>query len=180
MKQPDLKHDRRLPVKGLKAGTIVEIGTMSPMSAPAGVVKLANDFDFLQQDLVVLRSERRDNKTERAILFVPDDARTFLRERLEAYGRELGNKARRPDIDRFEKIETIQSASPQSLFVGPENFEFSSIGVVWWELWVRGADTNAESVAAAAKRVGFDVHEAMWSNSDSLRLSGSNSVFVSR
>lgn len=118
---PGAGHDNRLPVEGLKPGKIVEVGTMPPQSARSGAVKLPKNFEFPQEDVVVLRSDRRDDRTESALIFVPDDARAFLRGRLQGYGKDPGNQARQ-DLDRFERIETIQSAAARSLFVGPADF----------------------------------------------------------
>lgn len=152
---PEAGQDNRLPVGGLKPGTIVEVGTMSPQSARVGAVKLPKSFEFPQEDIVVLRSERRDDRTESALLFVPDDARSFLQGRLQGYGKDPGNQ-RRQDLDRFERIETIQAAAARSLFVGPADFDSSD--AVWWELWVRGGANMADGVAAAAQHADLEVH----------------------
>lgn len=65
----------------------------------------------------MLRSERRDDRTESALLFVPDDARTFLKGRITSNGQPQGNQPR-PDVDRFEKFETIRAADAKALLVG--------------------------------------------------------------
>lgn len=153
---PGAGHDNRLPVEGLKPGTIVEVGTMPPQSARSGAVKLPKNLEFPQEDVVVLRSDRRDDRTESALIFVPDDARAFLRGRLQGYGKDPGNQARQ-DLDRFEKIETIQAAAARSLFVGAADFD--SPDAVWWELWVRGGANMAESVATAAQHADLEVHQ---------------------
>ena len=153
---PGAGHDNRLPVEWLKPGTIVEVGTMPPQSARSGAVKLPKNLEFPQEDVVLLRSERRDDRTESALIFVPDDARAFLRGRLQGYGKDPGNQARQ-DLDRFERIETIQAAAARSLFVGPA--EFDSPDAVWWELWVRGGANMAEGVAAAAQLADLEVHQ---------------------
>jgi hypothetical protein len=74
-------------------------------------------LEFPTQDVVVLRSERNDDRTESALLFVPDDARDFLRGRITDYGREPGNQ-RRPDVERFEAVETVRATEVRSLFTG--------------------------------------------------------------
>lgn len=153
---PGAGHDNRLPVEGLKPGTIVEVGTMPPQSARSGAVKLPKNLEFPQEDVVVLRSDRRDDRTESALIFVPDDARAFLRGRLQGYGKDPGNQARQ-DLDRFEKIETIRAAAARSLFVGAA--DFASPDAVWWELWVRGGANMAESVATAAQHADLEVHQ---------------------
>ena len=108
---------------------------MLPRTTRSGPVKISKDLDFPQQDVVVLRAERREDRTESALLFVPDNARDYLRERIQRYGNDPGNQ-KRPDLDRFERIETIQPAAAHSLFVG--TVDFDSPDTVWWELWVRG------------------------------------------
>lgn len=154
---PVAGQDTRLPVEGLKAGAIVEVGTVPP---PEGsrtqAVKLPKGLEFPTQDVVVLRSERRDDRTESALLFVPDDARTFLKGRINSYGQPQGNQPR-PDVDRFEKVETIRAADANALFVG--DVDFASVEPLWWELWVRHDGKIAEGVAAAARLAGLDVHE---------------------
>lgn len=154
---PVAGQDGRLPVEGLKAGAIVEVGTVPPPEGSrAQAVKLPKGLEFPTQEVVVLRSERRDDRTESALLFVPDDARTFLRERISSYGQPQGNQPR-PDVDRFEKVETIRAADAHALFVG--NVDFASIEPLWWELWVRHDGRIAEGVAAAARLAALDVHE---------------------
>ncbi|MCB1359452.1 MAG: S8 family peptidase [Maritimibacter sp.] len=129
---------------------------MLPRTTRSGPVKISKDLDFPQQDVVVLRSERREDRTESALLFVPDNARDYLRERIQRYGNDPGNQ-KRPDLDRFERIETIQPAAAHSLFVG--TVDFDSPDTVWWELWVRGDKGLADSVAVAAQQEELDVHE---------------------
>jgi hypothetical protein len=89
------------------------------------------------------------------LLFVPDDAREFLRGRIANYGRDPGN-ARRPDLDRFEAVETIAAAPVQSLFVG--NVDFAVPDIIWWELWIQGSAGRAERVAVLARAANLDVH----------------------
>lgn len=147
----------RLPVDGLKAGAIVEVGTMPPaQGSRAQAVKLPKGLEFPSQDVVVLRSERRDDRTESALLFVPDDARTFLQGRIRNYGQPPGNQPR-PDVDKFERVQTIRAAETRALFVG--NVDLSSSEMLWWELWVRHDGRIAEGVATAARLAELDVHE---------------------
>ena len=154
---PVAGQDTRLPVEGLKAGAIVEVGTVPPPEGSrAQAVKLPKGLEFPTQDVVVLRSERRDDRTESALLFVPDDARTFLKGRISSYGQPQGNQPR-PDVDRFEKVETIRAADAKALFVG--KVDFASVEPLWWELWVRHEGKIAEGVAAAARLASLDVHE---------------------
>lgn len=154
---PVAGQDTRLQVEGLKAGAIVEVGTVPPPEGSrAQAVKLPKGLEFPTQDVVVLRSERRDDRTESALLFVPDDARTFLKGRISAYGQPQGNQPR-PDVDRFEKVETIRAADANTLFVG--DVDLASVEPLWWELWVRHDGKIAEGVAAAARLAALDVHE---------------------
>jgi hypothetical protein len=110
--------DARLPVQGLKRGAIVEVTTGLPAEGSrTKAIKVPAALEFPTQDVVVLRSERNDDRTESALLFVPDDARDFLRGRITDYGREPGNQ-RRPDVERFEAVETVRATEVRSLFTG--------------------------------------------------------------
>lgn len=154
---PLSSQDNRLPVEGLKPGAVVEVGTMPPAEeSRVQAVKLPKGLEFPSQDVVVLRSERLEDRTESALLFVPDDARTFLQGRIRSYGQPQGNQAR-PDLDKFERVETIHAADVHSLFMGVVDFD--SPEPVWWELWVRHERKIAEGVAAAARLAELDVHQ---------------------
>ena len=157
---PAAGNDQRLVIADQKRGTIVELETMVPGSPRQGATKTPA-LDYPAQDIVVLRSERQQDRTERSVLFVPDDARNYLLGRISAYGAEdLGNR-KRPDVPKFEPIETVRTAEARSLFSGTIDFEAPESR--WWELWVRepaeqkpGARTNA--VIAGAGASGLDVH----------------------
>jgi hypothetical protein len=87
--------DPRVPIAGLKSGTIVEIETLAPDGDRVKAAKIPA-IEFPGQDIVVLRSQRNDDRTESAILFVPDDARGFLRDKIERYGDDMpGERADR-------------------------------------------------------------------------------------
>ncbi|MDB5610116.1 MAG: hypothetical protein JWP25_7016 [Bradyrhizobium sp.] len=148
--------DQRLAIDGLGAGVLVEVGTLMPAEGSRSkAAKIPTALDFPSQDIVVLRTSRNEDRTESAVLFIPDNARTFLEARIVAYGSEnLGNQ-KRPDIDRFENIETIQAAAAESLFVGM--VDFADGRPAWWELWVREAEGRADAVEHAARNGGFDV-----------------------
>jgi hypothetical protein len=148
--------DARLSIDGLKPGTVVEVSTLPPSEGSrAKAVKIPANLEFPAQDIVVLRTERRGDRTESALLFVPDEARGFLRGRITAYGGYPGN-ARRPDVERFEVVETIAAAQIRSLFVG--EVDFAAPDIAWWELWVQGRVARAERVAMLARAANLDVH----------------------
>ena len=155
--QPSTDADTRLPVEGLKRGTVVGVESSRPAEGSrVKAVRLPASLDFPAQDVIVLRSTRNEDRSESGLLFVPDDARDFLEGRIKAYGRDPGNR-RRPDVDRFEVIERIHSTGASTLFTGAVNFD--SPAVVWWELWVRRQPNGLPShVAAAAQGAGIDVH----------------------
>lgn len=122
--------DPRLRVEGLKPGTVLEVSTLTPEEgARTKAVKVPAALEFPAQDIVVLRTERREDRTESALLFVPDDARGYLQGRITSYGIDPGN-ARRTDIDRFEVVETITAAPVRSLFVG--DVDFTAPEIRWW------------------------------------------------
>lgn len=148
--------DRRIAIAGQQPGTIVEVETLAPEGVRAKAAKIPTGLDFPGQDIVVLRSRRNADRTESAVLFVPDNAQAFLRDRIARYGEEdLGNRAR-PDVPRFETIEAIRAAVIQVLFAGPVDFEDTE--PAWWELWIRQPVARAESIAAAARNEHLDVH----------------------
>ena len=148
--------DRRIAIAGQQPGTIVEVETLAPEGVRAKAAKIPTGLDFPGQDIVVLRSRRNADRTESAVLFVPDNAQAFLLDRIARYGEEdLGNRAR-PDVPRFETIEAIRTAVIQVLFAGPVDFEDTE--PAWWELWIRQPVARAESIAAAARNEHLDVH----------------------
>lgn len=148
--------DRRIAIAGQTPGTIVEVETLAPEGVRAKAAKIPTGLDFPGQDIVVLRSRRNADRTESAVLFIPDNARAYLRDRISRYGEEnLGNQAR-PDVPRFETIEAIRAAVIQVLFAGTVDFEDTD--PAWWELWVRQPVARAESIAAAARNEHLDVH----------------------
>ncbi len=153
---PTPVNDPRLAVQGLKPGTVVEITTLPPAEgARTKAVKVPAALEFPTQDVVVLRSKRNDDRTESALLFVPDDARTFLRGRISDYGRDPGNQ-RRPDAERFEVIEEVRAIEAVSLFTG--NVDLVAPNIVWWELWVRQPVALADRLVLAARNANIDVH----------------------
>lgn len=156
----DAAPQNRLAIDGLTPGSLVEIGTM-PL-VPGGrraAQKIPAGLEMPGEDVVILKTERNADKTERAILFVPDTAREVLKQRIAEYGsRTLGNRPR-PYVDDYETIETILAAGVGKLFVG--------LGAVdldrprWWELWIREPITAdrkyGEQVASHARAAAFDV-----------------------
>lgn len=154
--QPATGADQRLPIQGLKSGTVVEVETVAPAEGSrTKAVKMPTNLEFPAQDVVVLRSQRNEDQTESALLFVPDDACDFLRGRIENYGRDPGNQ-RRPDVDRFEVIEKFLAIETAALFTG--DVDLAAPDVVWWELWVRQPVALADRVAVAARNTNIDVH----------------------
>lgn len=166
--------EARLRVEGVRLGANVEITTMAPVEGSRAKRRIPSTLEFPSQDIVVLRSDRTDERAERAVVFVPDDAREFLRDRIAAYGSaNIGNRPR-PDVDRFEVLETIRTADVSTLFVG--RVDFGNLARIWWELWVRElsgrAQRVAESLSAVARAAGLDVHP------DRLQFPDTTVVFV--
>lgn len=162
--------DVRLAVGDLKPGTLIEVSTRTPdEGSRTKAVKVPATLEFPAQDITILRTERHENRTESAVLFVPDDARLFLQGRIAEYGRHQGD-ARRPDIDRFEVVETIAAAPVESLFSGEIDFE--SAECVWWELWLHGTPHRADQIARLARAENMDVHD------DRLEFPDTTVVFV--
>ena len=148
--------DPRLTIEGLKPGMVVEVATLPPAEGSRSkAVKVPAALEFQSREILLLRSERREDRTESALLFVPDDARGFLQGRIADYGRDPGNQ-RRPDAERFEVVETFRPAPIASLFVG--ELDFAAPDIMWWELWVREPGTRADRLAVAAQNAGLDVH----------------------
>lgn len=151
----DFEVDSRRKLEGLKLGTVLELETQAPIaSSRAKAVKIPANLDFPSQEIVTLRTERHTDRTESAILFVPDDARDFLRDRITNYGRDpVGD--RRPDIDRFEVIERITAVPASALFTTQVDMTWEVS--TWWEIWVQGA-ALADQLAALARERRLDVH----------------------
>lgn len=78
--------DRRIAIAGQQPGTIVEVETLAPEGVRAKAAKIPTGLDFPAQDIVVLRSRRNADRTESTVLFIPDDARAYLRDRIARYG----------------------------------------------------------------------------------------------
>jgi hypothetical protein len=157
-------------VQGLKPGAIVEVSTLPPHeNSRAKVAKVPAALEFPNQNVVVLRSQRNEDRTETALLFVPDDARGFLLGRIAEYGRD-SREERRPDVERFEVIETVQAASPAALFV--QDVDLASPEILWWELWVQSFQGMADRLTVLARRAELDVH------SERLRFPETTVVFV--
>ena len=149
--------DPRIPVEGLKKGAIVEVTTVSPAEASrVKAIKVPLGLEFPRHDVVVLRGERNENRTESALLFVPDDARAFLERKIADYGRDPGSQ-RRPDVERFEVIERIRAVEISVLFVG--GVDLTVPDIVWWELWIRQPVNLANRIVEAARTAHIDVHE---------------------
>ena len=153
---PTAARDPRLRIEGLKPGAVVEVSTLPPgEGARTKAVKIPVALEFPAQDIVVLRAERRADRTESALLFVPDDARGFLRSRIASYGRDPGS-GRRQDLERFEVVETIAAAPVRTLFAG--DVDLAAPDIAWWEVWVQGAAERGERLAMLARGANLDVH----------------------
>lgn len=154
---PPPADDSRLTVQGLKPGTVVKITTLPPAeNSRTKAVKVPKSLESPTQDVVVLRSERNDNRTESALLFVPDDARADLQNRIRTYGRDPGNQ-RRPGLDCFEAIEDVRAIDVSSLFTG--KLDLAAPDIIWWELWVRQPIALANRITDAARTANIDVHD---------------------
>lgn len=151
-----LAEDSRLPLQGLRPGTLVEIETRPPDNgARVKAVKIPAKFEFPTQEILLLRTRRNENRTESAVVFVPDQAREFLQDCITEYGNDPVG-ATRPHIDRFEAVESITAARSESLFVG--ELDVNSTNHVWWELWSSGDRERAEQLARLAREQNIDVH----------------------
>lgn len=152
---PPRHQDPRVPIAGLASGAIIVMETRPlPERSTAKASKVPAGFDFATQDIVVLRSERRDDRTESAVVFVPDGARNFLSGRIAAYGRDPVGRDR-PDQARFEVVERFVAAEALALFAEPL---VRGGPAVWWEYWIRAAPGRADVVAQTAAQRGHDVH----------------------
>lgn len=146
--------DTRIDMPGLGKGALVTVETMAPRTERTQAVKVPQALEFPAQGVVQLQTRRNDDRTEAAVLFVPDSARGFLRARIQAYGGNVGNQ-RRPDLEKFEVVERIRAAAATSLF--PLGTDFAS-PPAWWEFWVRQPAAIADAVANRARARELDVH----------------------
>lgn len=151
---PEPGQDIRIDIPGMQRGALIEVETMPLPESSRSKARRLPDVEFVGQDVVILRSERRDDRTEAAVMFVPDASRQFLQNRINAYGQDPGN-AKRPDKDRFEAVERFLAASVDRLF--PNGLDFGA-PPSWWELWIREPVARANQVAQAAHNRGLDVH----------------------
>jgi hypothetical protein len=154
--RPTGQDDSRILIEGIKLGRVVEVHTMPPAeTSRATAVKLPSNLDFPAQEISVLRTTRNENRSESALLFIPDEASDYLRMRIENYGRNPGNQ-QRPDVERFEVIEEVRAVNLSSLFTGDVDLANAEVG--WWELWIRQPRILADRITSAAVGEGIDVH----------------------
>jgi hypothetical protein len=148
----------RINVPGLKPGRVLEVQTLPPSEKSRSLVaKVPVGLEFPAQEIIVLRTDRHDDRTESALIFVPDDSQQFLEGRILDYGRDPGS-SKRPDVDRFEVVEVIKAADVLSVFSGDVDLE--SPDRHWWELWVRcDPPSIAAQIASMAKRARIEVHD---------------------
>lgn len=148
-------------ITGQPAGTMVEITTMPPPDGSRrAAMKMPPKLESPGDEIVMLQSERQNDRTEKAIFFIPDRALAALQSRIAGYGaHDLGNR-QRPDVNRFEAVEHIDAAAVAKLFVGAARADVAEPR--WWELWIREEGDRprriADDVAANASAFGFDVH----------------------
>lgn len=171
---PAPENDPRLAIAEQKRGVLVELETIAPKSDRSGPSKTPA-LDYVAQDIVILKSTRQDDRTEKAILFIPDDARQFLIGRINAYGNDNLGNTKRPDVPKFEPIEVITAAQAQALF--PPAIDFGAPLARWWELWIRDSSTEANrpktaAVVNAALQANLPVH------AERLKFPDSEVVFV--
>lgn len=144
-----------LKLDGIRPGNVVEIRTLPvPKKSRKEAFKIPASL-FPAKDITVLRTQRNPDKSESASVFIPDHARDFLRDRINAYGAHRG-PGRRPDVEQFESLEEITSDYPLSLF-GSTTFP-SNTACKWWEVWVRDPSTLADQLGKYARDLGIDVH----------------------
>ena len=112
---------------------IVEITTLPPAErSRTRAIKVPSALEFPTQDVVVLRSERNDDRTESALLFVPDDARDFLQGRITDYGRDLGNRRGRR-IGPFGRVGSLR----RRLSLDPVDLRLQSLNLALERLDLR-------------------------------------------
>lgn len=153
---PLAQDDPRARMPGLPPGAIVGVETLSP--APDSRIKahkVPAGLNQLGGGIAVLRTTRNDDRTETAVMFIPDTARQTLRNRIAAYGRAPRHAARRIDADRFEVVEHFREVEAKAIFAAGIDFD---AGPCWWELWVRETSARADAVAQLARRHGLEVH----------------------
>lgn len=79
---------------------------------------------------------------------MPDDARDFLRGRITEYGRDPGNQ-RRPDVERFEAVETVRAVQINSLFTG--DIDLSATDTIsGWQTIVPSLSPSTDSRVSAS------------------------------
>ena len=159
--------DRRLAIPGLKPGSLVEVDTLAPVTDRQGPARVPPAFEYPAQDLVVLRTTREGDRSEKAVVFVPDASRAALFARLAAYGSDKPTNKERRHVDQFEKIETFRSFAVESLFAASD---LATTESAWWEVWARQA--SVDGLSTDFREAGWDVH------SDRLKFADVEVLFV--
>lgn len=150
---PRPQDDPRLTLSGLKPGVIVEVDTLAPVTDKQGPARVPPAFEYPGQDLVVLRTSREADRSETALVFVPDASRAALFARLAAYGSDKPSNQDRKHVDQFERIETFKAAAVESLFAAAD---LATREAAWWEVWARKA--SVDRLATELGKAGWDVH----------------------
>lgn len=151
---PAQNDDDRFTFVGHRLGANVEVQTTPPDSDRKGPAR-APDLDFAAQGISVLRSTRDDERSETALVFIPDSARNFLIDRIRSYGVENMGNRKRPEVQKFEPIEVFRSAPGRRLFVGDVDFDANEPS--WWEVWVSNP-AHVDAIVARAQEAEFEVH----------------------
>ncbi|SEK00161.1 Subtilase family protein [Sphingobium sp. AP50] len=108
------------------AGTYLDFETLPYQPLP--------DLTWATQGIRLATADRKSDGTARGTLFVPDTARTFLKEKLDEYRDRRGARQRPAHESRFAAIERLFASRLTSLWVDRRPLPASDV-LTWWECW---------------------------------------------
>ncbi|MFI4936113.1 MAG: S8 family peptidase [Caulobacterales bacterium] len=92
------------------------------------------DLEWKRQDMRLAAAKRDPEGRVSAAIFVPDEARLYLEEKLTEYGRERTGKGEPVNKARFAAIDRFSAARLESLWVDNRPLP-AGLAVDWWECW---------------------------------------------
>jgi hypothetical protein len=76
-----------------------------------------------------------ENNTQKAAMYVPENAESFLRGRLERYALPVAQGKRASLADRFDLLDGMREGTLTSLWTDSRDFPESTDQQFWWECW---------------------------------------------
>lgn len=123
-------------IQDLPLGAIFELRTL-PLEekAKSTANKISVNFEAEKKDVFILKTERLADRSERALLFIPDDQIKFFEQKIVNYGHSSQGD-RNALKDMFETIDSILYSNVAEIFEVDLSF-IDQDERIWWEVWVR-------------------------------------------